>query len=232
MALEDDCLFFHGAGIINNNSGYVFFGPSNAGKTTVTEFSTNYSILGDDMVMLRKSNGKFHVYATPFNINMGDIKLTNTKKRIKKKTKDGKYLEVKEHKLRVGFYELWRDGKKIREGFFYSKKEFSEIVLNSVRDKYNLFVFAHNVSFDIRVGLDFNLLYENYDLIKLISDSQRFIMIFREKYGKYKRKIIFLDSMNFVRLPLAKIGKIFGIQKVKIDDFEKVDFQVLMHREQ
>ncbi len=83
MALEDDCLFFHGAGIINNNSGYVFFGPSNAGKTTVTEFSANYSILGDDMVMLRKSNGKFHVYATPFNINMGDIKLTNTNKRIK-----------------------------------------------------------------------------------------------------------------------------------------------------
>ena len=83
MALENDCLFFHGAGIVNNKNGYIFFGPSDAGKTTVTEFSTNYSILGDDMIMLGKENGKFKVYATPFNINMGDIKLTNSNEHIK-----------------------------------------------------------------------------------------------------------------------------------------------------
>jgi len=83
MALEANCLFFHGAGIIRENTGYVFFGPSNVGKTTITEFSTNYSILGDDMIMLKKNNGNVDVYATPFNINMGDLKLTNDKEQIK-----------------------------------------------------------------------------------------------------------------------------------------------------
>ena len=83
MALETNCLFFHGAGIIRENTGYVFFGPSNVGKTTITEFSKNYSILGDDMIMLRKNNGNVDVYATPFNINMGTLKLTNDKEQIK-----------------------------------------------------------------------------------------------------------------------------------------------------
>ena len=93
LALEKKCLFFHGAGIINNNQGYVFFGPANAGKTTVTEFSSQHFILGDDMIMLQKFDNSVRVFATPFNINMGDKKLTNTKGNIK------------------GFYRLRQDNK-------------------------------------------------------------------------------------------------------------------------
>ena len=83
MALENNCLFFHGAGVIKDYQGYVFFGPSKAGKTTVTEFSAPHLILGDDMVLISKTDSRFQVHATPFNINMDDKKLTNASEQIK-----------------------------------------------------------------------------------------------------------------------------------------------------
>jgi len=82
LALENNCLFFHGAGIIKDHHGYVFFGPSKAGKTTVTEFSSQHLIVGDDMILISRNEKKYLVHATPFNINLDDKKLTNASESI------------------------------------------------------------------------------------------------------------------------------------------------------
>lgn len=82
MALDRDGLLFHGAGLINGNQGYIFFGPSESGKTTVTCLSPQCTVLGDDLIMLRKVNGYFTVYASPFNVRTEQIRLTNDQAHI------------------------------------------------------------------------------------------------------------------------------------------------------
>ncbi len=76
-ALPQNAMLFHGAGIIDNGQGYIFFGPSGAGKTTVTQFSKPRVVLGDDMLVLRESNGTIKVHATPFNSETNGFRLTN-----------------------------------------------------------------------------------------------------------------------------------------------------------
>jgi hypothetical protein len=56
----------HAAGVVNGEKGYVFFGKSGTGKTTVARLSTNYTLLSDDLLIIKKINGNFQVFATPF----------------------------------------------------------------------------------------------------------------------------------------------------------------------
>ena len=82
MALDREGLLFHGAGLINSNQGYIFFGPSESGKTTVTRLSPQCTVLGDDLIMLRKLNGYFTVYASPFNVRTEQMRLKNDQAHI------------------------------------------------------------------------------------------------------------------------------------------------------
>lgn len=126
IALDHNSLLFHGAAVVNQNTGYVFFGPSNAGKTTVTEFSSGYTILGDDMVLLQKEEDSVRVFATPFNINMDPIKLTNSHERIK------------------GFYRLRQDEKNFLEKMPITKslaELMSSVPLSSVNFQGSLTAF-------------------------------------------------------------------------------------------
>ncbi|MDW7681196.1 MAG: hypothetical protein SCK70_11565 [bacterium] len=82
-AIGHKTMLFHGAGLIMDKKGLVFFGPSGCGKTTVTRLSSHYTVLGDDMVALTKKNGKFRVYATPFNSEKNGFLLTNTEAEVK-----------------------------------------------------------------------------------------------------------------------------------------------------
>ncbi len=56
----------HAAGVVNGEKGYVFFGKSGTGKTTVARLSINYTLLSDDLLIIKKINGNFQVFATPF----------------------------------------------------------------------------------------------------------------------------------------------------------------------
>ena len=65
LVLEDEFLL-HASGINRGDEGYVFFGPSGSGKTTVAELSTPFPILADDLVIIKRVNGRFYVCGTPF----------------------------------------------------------------------------------------------------------------------------------------------------------------------
>ena len=79
IALQQDDLLFHGAALVKDGQGYVFFGPSGSGKSTVTELSNNCTVLGDDLIVIKKRDHQFRVYATPFNSDDDNgFHITNT----------------------------------------------------------------------------------------------------------------------------------------------------------
>lgn len=64
--LERGGMLLHGAGVVRNGSAYVFFGPSGAGKTTVTTLSAGDLILSDDLVMIVRRESGFAACSVPF----------------------------------------------------------------------------------------------------------------------------------------------------------------------
>jgi hypothetical protein len=79
IALQRGDLLFHGAALVKDGNGYVFFGPSGSGKSTVTELSNNCTVLGDDLILIKKRAHQFRVFATPFNSDDDNgFQITNT----------------------------------------------------------------------------------------------------------------------------------------------------------
>jgi hypothetical protein len=60
----------HGCGVVDGpGAGYLFVGQSGAGKTTIARLwqrERGATILSDDRVVLRKINGRFRMYGTPW----------------------------------------------------------------------------------------------------------------------------------------------------------------------
>lgn len=68
LAFRAGGLLFHAAGIVRNERGFLFFGHSGSGKTTVARLSPNDLVLNDDLVMLMpdpETEG-WIAHATPF----------------------------------------------------------------------------------------------------------------------------------------------------------------------
>lgn len=65
-ALRRGGLLVHASGVVRQNGAHLFFGPSGAGKTTVTLLSEDDLILGDDLVLVRPGRDGFEACAVPF----------------------------------------------------------------------------------------------------------------------------------------------------------------------
>lgn len=64
LAFNHGCMI-HSMGLIVNNKGFLFVGHSEAGKSTMANIMSNYStILCDDRNIIRKIEGKFHLFGT------------------------------------------------------------------------------------------------------------------------------------------------------------------------
>jgi len=66
FCVESRSLLLHSCGVIRDERGYVFFGPSGSGKTTTTRLSSQYTILSDDLVIIKKVADRFRVFGVPF----------------------------------------------------------------------------------------------------------------------------------------------------------------------
>lgn len=63
----DGALLLHACGVIIGDRGYVFFGPSGAGKTTVARLAQGYAeVLCDENVVLRVAERGVELVSTPF----------------------------------------------------------------------------------------------------------------------------------------------------------------------
>lgn len=66
LAFEEGGLLFHAAGIVRDGGGYLFFGHSGSGKTTVARLSSEYVVLNDDLVLISPAGAGWRIHATPF----------------------------------------------------------------------------------------------------------------------------------------------------------------------
>lgn len=64
----------HAAGIALRGNGYIFPGPSGAGKSTLSKLLSglkNMELLSDDRMAVRKIDGRFNSYGTPWSGDLG-----------------------------------------------------------------------------------------------------------------------------------------------------------------
>jgi hypothetical protein len=64
--LEHQGFLLHAATVIRDGKAYVFTGRSGAGKSTVASLSPEGSVLTDEISLLRRENGVWRAYGTPF----------------------------------------------------------------------------------------------------------------------------------------------------------------------
>lgn len=77
--------------------------------------------------------------------------------------------------------------------------------------------FAHNLSYDFRAAVDVQVLRENgWELDACVLDVRRFYIAFKRK----RQRLKFIDSMNYLPLSIWEIGKIFGLPKLEMPDWD------------
>ncbi|MFC1804890.1 radical SAM protein [Candidatus Omnitrophota bacterium] len=59
-------LLLHAASVSKDGRGFLFLGPSEGGKSTVASLSRRHTVIGDDIVAVKKRAGGFLAYATPW----------------------------------------------------------------------------------------------------------------------------------------------------------------------
>lgn len=65
--LERQACLVHAASLIRDHRGFLFVGPSRAGKSTIARLSApTCSVLGDDTSLVAQSEGAFWILGTPF----------------------------------------------------------------------------------------------------------------------------------------------------------------------
>jgi len=78
LCMSNESLLMHASGVIHNGEGYVFFGPSGAGKTTMSRLSANQAtILSDDLVIIRKQDDQYYLFGVPFKGELSDAPRAN-----------------------------------------------------------------------------------------------------------------------------------------------------------
>ena len=82
LCLKAGGLLLHAAGVVRVGAGFVFFGPSGAGKTTTARLSlddkVSSTILSDDLVILKTHGDKARVYGVPFRGDFPEAPRVNT----------------------------------------------------------------------------------------------------------------------------------------------------------
>ncbi len=66
FVLDEGGLLLHAATVVRGGRAYVFFGPSGAGKTTVTRLSARDIVLSDDMTLVLPGTQGFEAVGIPF----------------------------------------------------------------------------------------------------------------------------------------------------------------------
>jgi hypothetical protein len=129
--------------------------------------------------------------------------------------------ETREHTFRLGVAKYVRLNKgrikDEKEIISIRKDDIWDFIFYYARDKTRLWIFAHNMGYDFFLLDGFGYLEKNgWKIVYMSLESARFII----KARKGQKTLLFVDTYNYVRLPLEEIGKSIGMEKGKID-FEK-----------
>jgi len=135
------------------------------------------------------------------------------------------------HKLVIGAYIYAR---RLRErwteefDFFNYPEAFWTKAVEKANQHKAVWVFAHNWHFDFQVLRGFEILPKlGCELWGTFAvESSRFFMNYRCEKGIVK----IVDSTNYFKTSLEEIAKLYGLEKVKVEDWEKADAKTLMDR--
>jgi hypothetical protein len=131
---EKNCCFIHCAALAKNHSGYLFWGDSGAGKSTVANLSSQGTVISDDSPIFVKENGDYFVYPSPFH-------QLEHKKNLAKKAET--------HRTRVkALYFLVKDERLYLENIS-TRKAFSMILQQHIHFFPYLTVKAKSALFDV-----------------------------------------------------------------------------------
>jgi hypothetical protein len=70
LLFKENAVIFHAAAIVREERVYIFLGHSGSGKSTVSELSDDCAVLSDDMTVVRRVNGSYRVFPSPFWLDM------------------------------------------------------------------------------------------------------------------------------------------------------------------
>ncbi len=78
LCLTHGSLLLHSSGVVRNSEGYVFFGPSGAGKTTTSRLASRQAtVLSDDLVIIRQIEDAYYLFGVPFKGELSDAPRAN-----------------------------------------------------------------------------------------------------------------------------------------------------------
>ena len=165
---------------------------------------------------MRKINKTLKKCKTTFHIlrENDKLKLQNNFLFVDTETKRTKESEEKFH---LGWMIYWeKDTNKKTYIYLNNKNIFYDYIFRIMKNKDHLFVFAHNMDFDIKVLGGINkFIQKGFILDSFYINGCRFIIKLKNKNNG---KIIeFLDTMNYVPSSLKEIGKSIGLEKTEID---------------
>lgn len=63
--IRPEAYLVHGCGILDGRRGYLFTGPSGAGKTTIAKLSDGRKVLNDEAILIGRNKEGFHIAGTP-----------------------------------------------------------------------------------------------------------------------------------------------------------------------
>jgi hypothetical protein len=66
LLLDLDGVLVHGSSIVESGKAFLFYGVSGSGKTTTTILSQPRTILSDELTLVRKIEGEYRAFGTPF----------------------------------------------------------------------------------------------------------------------------------------------------------------------
>jgi len=121
--------------------------------------------------------------------------------------------------LRLGWVvRVYRDKRrnKVSEKWkeFRTKEEFWDFVEQSVPDGKKIWCFAHNIDFDFRVLEGFRVLHQRgWEIKTFVYDSKNIILHFR----KGRKSLLFLDTFNYFKGSVKKMGESIGLEKLEVD---------------
>ena len=84
LCVKNDSLLLHSAGVIRDGLGYVFFGPSGAGKTTTSRLASKQAhVVSDDLVIIRCDGDQCTLNGVPFKGELSEAPRANQRAPLK-----------------------------------------------------------------------------------------------------------------------------------------------------
>lgn len=84
LCVKNDSLLLHSAGVIRDGLGYVFFGPSGAGKTTTSRLASKQAhVVSDDLVIIRCDGDRCTLNGVPFKGELSEAPRANQQAPLK-----------------------------------------------------------------------------------------------------------------------------------------------------